>query len=259
MATFLLNTDRQNSVLGALPVGARAYAPYGVMKAAPAPGLAFCGQYRDPLTGNYPLGNGHRLYSPTLMRFLRPDNLSPFEGGGMNAYAYCMGDPVNHIDPGGQKAEDYVLPVLSILTNLAGLFISGLRFRSFYKRGVVSRSAVGSTSPELMITRASAKDWITSSISAGSAIAGLTLGIARTAEPGEEWQTWGLAALTTVSLGTTVYEAWRLAQEKPWRVQAPVTPLTPVLPLERAQAPALSQISADIRSSTNKGNNQHSE
>ncbi|GLO14384.1 hypothetical protein PPUJ20028_29670 [Pseudomonas putida] len=255
MATFLLNTDRQHSVLGALPVGPRAYVPYGAMKAAPAPGLAFCGQYRDPLTGNYPLGNGHRSYSPTLMRFVRPDNLSPFERGGMNAYAYCVGDPVNHIDPSGQKAEDYVLPALSILTNLAGLFISGLRFRSFYKRGVVSRSAVGSSSPELMITRASAKDWIMSSISAGSAIAGLTLGIARTAEPGKEWQTWALAALTSVSLGTSTYEAWKLAQAKPWTVQAPVTPLTPMSPLGRTQA---SQTGAKIRS-PDIGSNTHPE
>lgn len=215
--------------------GRRAYAPYGVMNATPAPGLAFCGQYRDPLTGNYPLGNGHRFYSPNLMRFLRPDNLSPFERGGMNAYAYCLGDPVNHIDPSGQAAEDHVLPALSILTNAAGLFISGLRFRSFYKRGVVSRKVAGSVSPELVVTPASPKDWITSSISAGSAIAGLTLGIARTVEPGKEWQTWALAALTTVSIGTTAYEAWKLAQAKPWRVQPPVTPLTPMLPLNGSQ------------------------
>ncbi|MFK0091144.1 RHS repeat-associated core domain-containing protein [Pseudomonas sp. NPDC090592] len=234
----------------------RAYTPYGVTNTALAPRLAFCGQYRDPFTGNYPLGNGHRFYSPTLTRFLRPDSLSPFGLGGVNAYAYCVGDPVNHIDPSGQRAEDYVLPALSILTNLAGLFISGLRFRSFYKRGVVARSAAGSTSPELMITPASAKDWITSSVSAVSAIAGFTLGIARTAKPGEEWQTWGLAVLTTVSLGTTAYEAWKLAQAKPWKVPTPVTPVTTALPLQDPQASAPSTIGAGIRLGTYNRTNE---
>lgn len=51
----------------------------------------------------YALGAGHRLYSPSLMRFLSADLLSPFEKGGLNAYAYCAGDPVNRIDPTGQS------------------------------------------------------------------------------------------------------------------------------------------------------------
>lgn len=101
MATFLLNADRQHSVLGGVPFGRRAYSPYGVMNAGPPPGLAFCGQYRDPLTGNYPLGNGRRFYSPSLMRFLSPDSASPFDRGGPNGYAYCGSEPVNRHDPSG--------------------------------------------------------------------------------------------------------------------------------------------------------------
>jgi len=251
MTIFLLNADQQHSVLGGLSVGPRAYAPYGGINVASAPRLAFCGEYRDPLTGNYPLGNGHRFYSPTLMRFLRPDNLSPFGRGGMNAYAYCFGDPVNHRDPSGQKAEDYVLPALSILTNLATLFISGLRFRSFYKRGVVAGRAVGAGSPALMVTPASAKDWVTSSISAGSAIAGLTLGIIRVAEPEEEWQTWALATLTTVSLLTTAYEAWGLAKAKPWAVEPPVTPL--ISTLDNPRPSGLSSVREGIREGFTNG------
>ncbi|WP_144170214.1 RHS repeat-associated core domain-containing protein [Pseudomonas sp. Kh13] len=89
--------------------GPRAYTPHGVINVAVAAGLAFCGQYRDPVTGNYPLGNGHRFYSPTLMRFLSPDSLSPFGRGGINVYAYCGGEPVNRHDPTGQVFETAAL------------------------------------------------------------------------------------------------------------------------------------------------------
>lgn len=48
------------------------------------------------------LGNGHRAYNPVLMRFHSPDDQSPFGKGGVNAYAYCEGDPQNRMDPNGQ-------------------------------------------------------------------------------------------------------------------------------------------------------------
>ncbi|KPY35049.1 Uncharacterized protein ALO52_00166 [Pseudomonas syringae pv. primulae] len=35
------------------------------------------------------------------MRFNGTDDLSPFGKGGLNAYAYCAGDPVNRSDPSG--------------------------------------------------------------------------------------------------------------------------------------------------------------
>ncbi|MDZ3991989.1 RHS repeat-associated core domain-containing protein [Pseudomonas sp. Teo4] len=53
--------------------------------------FAFNGEQLDTITGGYLLGNGYRLFSPTLKRFCSPDNLSPFEKGGLNAYAYCSG------------------------------------------------------------------------------------------------------------------------------------------------------------------------
>lgn len=56
-----------------------------------------------PRFSYYLLGQGYRAYSPLLMRFNNPDDLSPFGRGGLNAYAYCVGDPVNLVDPDGHS------------------------------------------------------------------------------------------------------------------------------------------------------------
>ncbi|WP_052300797.1 RHS repeat-associated core domain-containing protein [Rahnella aceris] len=61
----------------------------------------FNGERPDPVSGSYHLGNGYRAYNPVLRRFNCPDSLSPFGAGGINPYAYCAGDPVNHTDPTG--------------------------------------------------------------------------------------------------------------------------------------------------------------
>ncbi|MHA6161268.1 RHS repeat-associated core domain-containing protein [Pseudomonas sichuanensis] len=66
--------------------------------------LGFNGEYRDPITGHYLLGRGHRAYDPEQMRFLQPDALSPFEAGALNGYAYCQGNPVTLRDPSGRFA-----------------------------------------------------------------------------------------------------------------------------------------------------------
>lgn len=63
--------------------------------------LGFNGQHRNLGTDLYVLGSGYRIYSPTLNRFYSADYLSPFGHGGINAYAYCAGDPVNRDDPSG--------------------------------------------------------------------------------------------------------------------------------------------------------------
>lgn len=118
MATFLLNTDRQHSVLGGLSFGPRAYSPYGAISGSPASGLAFCGQYPDRLTGNYPLGNGHRSYSPGLMRLITYDSLSPFSKGGINGYVYCEGDPMNRHDSMGRFWE-WVAPLAQTISSVS--------------------------------------------------------------------------------------------------------------------------------------------
>ncbi|WP_057436065.1 RHS repeat-associated core domain-containing protein [Pseudomonas syringae group genomosp. 3] len=98
--------DQQQTVLHAGGVEQRtviACTPYGysedVARNPEVPG--FNGEQIDPVTGHYLLGNGYRAYNPVLMRFNSPDSFSPFGEGGLNAYGYCAGDPVNRSDPGG--------------------------------------------------------------------------------------------------------------------------------------------------------------
>ncbi|MEV7602843.1 RHS repeat-associated core domain-containing protein [Kitasatospora sp. NPDC089797] len=59
----------------------------------------FAGAQASPDLAWYSLGR--RVYLPWLQRFLSPDLDSPFASGGLNAYAYCQGDPANRVDPSG--------------------------------------------------------------------------------------------------------------------------------------------------------------
>lgn len=127
----LFGTDQQQSVLATLgkeQLTDCAYSPYGHR---PADGglfslAGFNGEQLDPVTGLYLLGNGYRAYSPTLMRFLAPDSMSPFGGGGVNAYSYCLGDPVNRVDPTGHISWQSILGIgLSILGIVASVVTMG--------------------------------------------------------------------------------------------------------------------------------------
>nr|WP_314263462.1 RHS repeat-associated core domain-containing protein [uncultured Moellerella sp.] len=66
--------------------------------------LGFNGERQDRVIGAYFLGNGYRVYNPRIKRFQAYDRLSPFEQGGINGYAYCLGDPINIRDPSGHFA-----------------------------------------------------------------------------------------------------------------------------------------------------------
>jgi RHS repeat-associated protein len=106
MEARLLATDRQRSVLNVLDVARLhplAYSPYGHRPAESGllSLLGFNGERPDLVTGCYLLGNGYRAFNPVLMRFNSPDSWSPFGEGGLNGYAYCVGDPVNRHDPSG--------------------------------------------------------------------------------------------------------------------------------------------------------------
>lgn len=105
---ILLATDRGQSIIGEVVNGQAnviAYSAYGDQSAQQevATGLGFNGQLREMRTRWYLLGNGYRAYNPRLMRFHSPDSWSPFGRGGLNAYVYCVGDPVNRSDPTGHS------------------------------------------------------------------------------------------------------------------------------------------------------------
>jgi RHS repeat-associated protein len=106
--TILLATDQQRSVLNALDATQPhllAYTPYGHRPLANGllSLLGFNGELPDPVTGHYHLGRGYRQFNPVLMRFNTPDSWSPFGSGGINAYAYCNGEPVLGADPTGHS------------------------------------------------------------------------------------------------------------------------------------------------------------
>jgi RHS repeat-associated protein len=106
VTSTLLATDQQRSVLNALDANQPnplAYSPYGHRPTENGllSLLGFNGERPDPVTGHYHLGSGYRQFNPVLMRFNSPDSWSPFGKGGLNAYAYCQGDPANNTDPSG--------------------------------------------------------------------------------------------------------------------------------------------------------------
>lgn len=111
LETTLLATDQQRSVLNTVKTTHQpqplAYTPYGHSRVENGMTslLRFNGERRDPVTGDYLLGNGYRAFKPMLIRFNSPDRLSPFGKGGMNSYAYCFGDPINYCDPNGHFAK----------------------------------------------------------------------------------------------------------------------------------------------------------
>jgi RHS repeat-associated protein len=137
----LLATDQQRSVLNVLDVARPhplAYSPYGHRPAESGllSLLGFNGERPDLVTGCYLLGNGYRAFNPVLMRFNSPDSWSPFGEGGLNAYAYCVGDPVNREDSTGHAGR-----LIKIFNNIRGKLTS-----SSAKKVNISKSS-GPTDP----------------------------------------------------------------------------------------------------------------
>ena len=146
--TLILMTDRSHSVCRAYTEGDEenfSYTAYGYHDVAGSlvPLLGFNGECPDILTGHYPLGAGNRFYIPKLMRFNCPDIRSPFDEGGINAYAYCEGDPINFADPTGSVKLPFVQRALA---ELASSRPTVIRHTSTSLTTVASASASASAS-----------------------------------------------------------------------------------------------------------------
>lgn len=119
LPTGVLATDQNGSAMHAVNSAdqLKVYTPYGYHRAAPS-GLqlvAFNGERLDPISAGYPLGNGYRLYSPALLRYLAADSLSPFDIGGINPYCYVLDDPINKSDPSGRAPGIPLINKLGVL------------------------------------------------------------------------------------------------------------------------------------------------
>lgn len=107
LETDVLVTTPSNTVIASTSnTHVFTYDAYGYSPDIPTDGhlLGFNGEPRIDARG-YFLGNGYRTYNPILRRFNSPDDESPFGAGGISAYAYCAGDPVNLIDPSGRSGR----------------------------------------------------------------------------------------------------------------------------------------------------------
>lgn len=118
----LLATDPSASVLvrvNTQGLSLIAYSPFGhAPPNQPAALSAFNGQVREHLLPIYLLGYGYRAFNTALQRFHTPDSLSPFDDGGLNAYAYCLADPINAVDPSGHRTIKGFKRVTNFFSNL---------------------------------------------------------------------------------------------------------------------------------------------
>ncbi|MGE8059389.1 RHS repeat-associated core domain-containing protein [Pseudomonas sp. NPDC089547] len=87
--------------------------------------ISFKGEHPNSIDGSYFFGNGYRRYNPVLKRFERADTESPFGVGGINAYAFVLGDPINLSDPSGRGPGLPISPPLAFKGKIQ--LIKGLR------------------------------------------------------------------------------------------------------------------------------------
>ncbi|PVZ20115.1 MULTISPECIES: RHS repeat-associated core domain-containing protein [unclassified Pseudomonas] len=120
--SVLLGTDSQMSCCARLErhtVERISYASFGYSPALARYRSVWGSLISEQSPGLYLPGNGRRAYcSWMLQRFAMSDALSPFARGGLNAYAWCLGDPINRVDPDGTFSLTHLLRVVSTFIKL---------------------------------------------------------------------------------------------------------------------------------------------
>ncbi len=220
----LTASDHQQSTMSVVApkqFEAIAYTPYGHSNPiAHLPG--FNGQHPDPITGHYLLGNGYRAFNPVLMRFNSPDSLSPFGKGGLNAYAYCAGDPVNRNDPSGHELIDTLISAFYIAAGVAtagiGLAIARPSFKAVFKGVKVKPETADVGRQSLPLRRnANTTEKLSAGVAAGAIAAGITWGAAftvKTADPDSPIQRPLAALALAISLTTLGFRGFAFARSR---------------------------------------------
>jgi RHS repeat-associated protein len=100
-----LHADERGSIIAitngsGVTTNVNAYDEYGIPQSSNEGRFQYTGQTWLPELGMYYYKA--RIYSPTLGRFLQPDQIG--YGDGMNMYAYVGSDPINLVDSSGNRA-----------------------------------------------------------------------------------------------------------------------------------------------------------
>ncbi len=222
MTTYLLQTDMQRSTLGGQRFPGRAYSAYGDSANPVSSMQGFAGQVRDRQTGWYHLDNGHRVYNPKLMRFHSADRLSPFDKGGLNAYAYCRNDPINFHDPSGQFPS-LIAPIKGIIGGFLNLAISVVKAyrghvteRNFTINTRYPASRAGELALEIAensVSRWTRRDAILTGVGAFSATVSIGTSIGRLAAANTDTLAWIDTGVAVVATAASMCELVMLARE----------------------------------------------
>lgn len=213
MILNLMATDPMGSVVFSNVLStntvAQSYTVYGDCNTKESLRPGFNGERVDPLTGMTHLGNGYRDFNPGLQRFNVPDSWSPFGDGGLNAYAYCEGDPVNRSDPSGHAASTQ--NVMGMLVSIAGLVLGG----------IAGSAAIGAARGAKAVVKATA----VTTVAVLSGAAGVATGVASAAVEDPDtaaalgWASLGLGAVSIIAGGSLMMMARSTA--KPGRARSP--------------------------------------